>query len=307
MLCSVALIAAASAGLAASANVGSNSPPWDLASLKSLVVFGDSYSDDSRLNYFVTHNDSAPPVGWVDPAVSDSCHRPFSRPSLIHSQNYQSADGGRVWPEYVAQYGGAKIYNYAVSGAVCSNDITPRTLTYPALFPAIAQYELPAYLADSNYTLANGTKFIDQDPSTTAYAFWIGTNDLGNNAFLTDSQVNGTNIEDYLDCVYDQIQGVYDNGARYFVLMNVVPLNLAPLYALPANGGVGANHYWPQKPSNLTEISYRMMEQVVGVNAVYKYRTPFAAQVARRYPGAKFAVFDVHGLVSNELGYEAYH
>jgi len=135
-------------------------------------------------------------------------------------------------------------------------------------------------------------------PSSTVYTFWIGTNDLGNYAFITDSQVNGTNIEDYVDCVYDQVQRVYDNGGRYFVLMNVAPLNLAPLYATPSMGGVGANQYWPQKPQNLTEISYRMMEQVVGVDAVYKYRTPFEAELNRRYPGSHFAVMDMHGLVS---------
>lgn len=199
----------------------------------------------------------------------------------------------------MAQYAGPNIYNYAVSGAVCSNDITPRYLGDGIDFPAIAQYEVPAYLADSKYITPNGKKFLKDSPNNTVYAFWIGTNDLGVDAFLTDSQVNDTDIEDYLDCVYDQVQDVYQNGGRYFVLMNVVPLNLAPLYATPADGGVGDNEYWTDKPSNITEISYRMMEQVVGVNAVYKYRTPFDVVIKGRYPGAHFAVYDVHGLVSD--------
>lgn len=183
---------------------------------------------------------------------------------------------------------------------MCSNNITPRTFTYiNADFPDIEQYELPAYLADSKFTTGNGTKFMQDDPSSTVYSFWIGTNDLGVYAFLSDAQVNGTNIEDYVDCVYEQIERVYNNGGRYFVLMNVVPLNLAPLYATPENAGIGANHYWPDKPMNLTEISFRMMEQVVGVNAVYKYRTPFEVVIERRYPGAHFAVMDMHGLVSD--------
>ena len=45
------------------------------------------------------------------------------------SQSYDAADGGRIWGEYVKQYTGANLYNYAVSGAVCSNDITPRNLS----------------------------------------------------------------------------------------------------------------------------------------------------------------------------------
>ena len=42
---------------------------WNLRQLTSLVVFGGSYSDDSRLGYFITNNGNAPPVGWVDPVV----------------------------------------------------------------------------------------------------------------------------------------------------------------------------------------------------------------------------------------------
>ena len=51
-----------------------------------MVVFGDSYTDDSRLGYFQQHNGSAPPVGWVDPI------------------NYGASSGGRIWAEYVRQY-----------------------------------------------------------------------------------------------------------------------------------------------------------------------------------------------------------
>jgi hypothetical protein len=43
---------------------------WNLAGFKSLVTFGDSYTDESRYNYFATHNGSAPPPGWIDPPVS---------------------------------------------------------------------------------------------------------------------------------------------------------------------------------------------------------------------------------------------
>lgn len=42
---------------------------WNLKQFTSLVVFGDSYSDDSRLAYFIENNGTAPPVGWVNPVV----------------------------------------------------------------------------------------------------------------------------------------------------------------------------------------------------------------------------------------------
>lgn len=69
-----ALVAAASAlampGLEPRHGSGyGSSHSWNLKKFTSLVVFGDSYSDDSRLGYFITNNGSAPPVGWVDPVV----------------------------------------------------------------------------------------------------------------------------------------------------------------------------------------------------------------------------------------------
>ncbi len=45
---------------------------WDLKKFSSLVIFGDSYSDDSRLGYFISNG--TPPVGWINPPV----RRPFS-------------------------------------------------------------------------------------------------------------------------------------------------------------------------------------------------------------------------------------
>lgn len=264
-----------------------------------LVAFGDSYTDDSRLNYFGSNNGTPPPVGWVDPVASSI---PGPRSDGIHIliqnfQNYAASSGGRIWVEYVKQYAGVNLYNYAVSGAVCSNDITPRTYT-TFDFPAVKEYEVPAFIADSKYVEPDGTKFVIDPQEETVYTIWIGTNDLGNDALLTDSQVKGTNIVDYMDCVYEQLQRLYDTGARYFVILNAAPLNLAPLYGLPGKGGKATSSYWPDKPSNTTEISYRMMEQVVTVNAIYKYQTPFVAEISKTFTEAKFAVMDVHALVS---------
>lgn len=42
---------------------------WAINNFKALVAFGDSYTDESRLSYFLSHNCEAPPVGWVGPVV----------------------------------------------------------------------------------------------------------------------------------------------------------------------------------------------------------------------------------------------
>ncbi|RAH76820.1 hypothetical protein BO86DRAFT_451402 [Aspergillus japonicus CBS 114.51] len=281
-------------GLKASASSG-----WGPRKFTTLVTFGDSYTDDTRFSYFSTHNDSAPPVGWVEPDANIS------------------SSGGPTWPHYVSTFHPTtkNRYNYAVAGATCSNEIIARAYDPTAgyLFPSVLDYEVPAFTADAAYTdPATNQPFLNLAADETVYAIWIGTNDLGNNAFLTDSQLNNATLVDYLDCVYTALDGVYnassggsarkDKGgsraAKYFVIMNVVPLQLAPLYATPDNGGVGPNNYWKDKPANLTEISGRMEGQVVLVNEAFRYRTPVEVLVKKRWPGVQVAVMDVYSLIS---------
>lgn len=224
---------------------------------------------------------------------------------LNTSSNTQYANKTRHIVRALTPEQGANLYNYAVSGAVCSNELTPRVWSsINAPFPSVKDYEVPAFIADANYTEpGNDTKFLDIPTESTVYSLWIGTNDLGNYALLTDSQVAGTTIINYTDCVYNQLQRLYDFGGRYFVLQNVVPLELTALYGLPPplGGGVGNNRYWPDKlngtTANLTEVHYRMLETVVTANSIFEYRTPFAVEINRRYPGAHFAVMDNYGLV----------
>lgn len=99
-------------------NSSPNNQPWSTSRFNSLITFGDSYTDENRISYFVTHNNTAPPPGTL-------------LPETVHA-----ASGGRTWPRYVVQYTGKdvggkfvpglELYNYAVSGAPCSNEITPR-------------------------------------------------------------------------------------------------------------------------------------------------------------------------------------
>jgi len=83
---------------------------WDVANFDSLVTFGDSYTDENRLSYIIQNNYTLPPTGTYFP------------------ESLNTASGGRTWPRFVVQYTDEQLelYDYAVSGAVCSNNITPR-------------------------------------------------------------------------------------------------------------------------------------------------------------------------------------
>ncbi|KAG9231626.1 GDSL lipase/esterase, partial [Amylocarpus encephaloides] len=239
--------------------------------------------DESRLGYFFGSGGAPPPPGTLLPPSNNT------------------AGGGITWARYVSLSSGAMLYNYAVSGAVCSNEIIYRYLAgIKQAFPDVV-YEVNAFVADADFvnaTTNSNTLYTNRRAHNTVYSMWIGTNDLGADAFLTDSSLNGTTIPDYVDCIFSRFDTLYKNGARYFVLMNTAPLELSPLYGLPGAGGQTASHYWPDKPSNITEVSYKMKEYTRLVNDVLKYQTPFELHIAKRYPGASIAVFDTHSLMS---------
>ena len=126
---------------------------WKESQFDSLIAFGDSYTDESRLGYFINHNGSAPPIGYLGP------------------ESLSASDGGRIWARYVVQYSDEKInlYNYAVSGAVCSNEITPRWFSaINADFPDLNGYEVPAFLADKAYDINSATNQTLFSPALTA-------------------------------------------------------------------------------------------------------------------------------------------
>ncbi|KAH9868877.1 hypothetical protein J1614_007952 [Plenodomus biglobosus] len=262
---------------------GRPSHRWKEGKFKTLVTFGDSFTDENRLGYFINNNGSAPPVAWEQPV------------------GLTTASGGRNWARYASIYSNATLYNYAVSGAVCSNEVTPRNFAaINAPFPDIAGYEVPAFISDSKALTSNGTKFFTGKASSTVYAIWIGTNDLGNDAFLTDSQVPGKTVSDYIDCVYDQVTRLYDNGARNFILMNLTPLDLIPQYASPEMNGLPATQFFANKPLfNASAIHGRMQQTVSALNQIYAYRTPFAALMSGDYHGAQFANFNVNKLMTD--------
>lgn len=211
---------------------------------------------------------------------------------LMPIQRSDTNSGGQTWPRYVNYYAGAISYNYAVSGAVCSNkQVTRYYDKINGSYPDVEGYEIPAFIADKNFKGPNGAPILDIPAEETVYSMWIGTNDVGANAYLTDSQAPNLTLVDYLQCVYDQFDRLYAEGGRYFVLMNLIPLQLSPLYAPPDKGGIG-------KSVNMTETSYRMKEQVNLLNNNAKFQTPYESLLARRYPGAKWALFDMYSLVS---------
>jgi hypothetical protein len=163
--------------------------------------------------------------------------------------------------------------------------------------------EIPGFLGDIAYVNASSgtnTFYTNRQPNNTVYALWIGTNDLGIDAFLTDSQHEGLTITDYVDCIWQVFDAIYATGGRRFVLLNNAPLEHTPMYAAPQNGGTGNNVYWTNKTAyNMTDYEQKMLEYTTNTNTIFEYGVPFQLLVKARWPGAEFAVFDVHQLLTD--------
>ncbi|CAK7215785.1 hypothetical protein SCUCBS95973_002595 [Sporothrix curviconia] len=246
-----------------------------------LVVFGDSYSDDGRVSYYVAHNGSAPP------------------PGTLQTQVTVTASGGLTWGQLVQQaVPGLAFFDYAVSGAVCSNQLTPRffaAINKP--FPAVMDEEVPSFRAD---VAGNHTLYQNRTADNTVYALWIGTNDLGFGGFLSDAQAAGTNLSSYVDCVWQVLDAIYAAGGRRIVLFNQAPLHLAPMYRPQSAGGAGNNQYWANKTLyNETEYAGKILEYTTSVNTIFAYGVPYWTRVRRRWLGAAVAVFDTHQLLTD--------
>ncbi|KAI0906997.1 carbohydrate esterase family 16 protein [Ustulina deusta] len=251
--------------------------------VKNLILFGDSYTDEGRLQYFIRSGGVAPPLGTVMP----------------HSN--VTAAGGYSWPYYASQKLGAATYNYAVSGAVCSNEIVFRYFDQiNGPFPSVIDYEVPAFKADVEYatTTPNTTFLQGRTPENSVYTLWIGTNDLGKGGFLRGQQIKGKTISDYIDCVWSLFDEVYSTGGRRFALFTQAPLELSPLYAAMENGGAGNVGYWPNKTAyNMAEYEEKILEYTTTVNAIYEYGVPFQLLIQKRWPGASFIIFNTHQII----------
>ncbi|KAH7024937.1 uncharacterized protein B0I36DRAFT_295675 [Microdochium trichocladiopsis] len=243
-------------------------PPGAAINFKAVVLFGDSYTDIGTRQY-----------------------RP--RPETGAGDTAKGASGGRMWPQYVQQYSGARIYSYAIAASMCTNAFSPTSGR-----KTIQQDQIPSFLADYKARSATtGQPILDVPAETTLYAIWIGTNDVGPSGFLTDQQQPGLRLPALPDCVYAQIDTLWrDAGARHFVLMNTPPLHLAPQYQPLERGG---NGFMAQFDSNLTRSTEKVRNYVGLVNSLYDWRSGYHVLVGKRWAGSTLAVFDVEALMTD--------
>ena len=101
-----------------------------------LVTFGDSYTDDGRLWYYVENNGQGPPPGVL--------------PTIYNV----TSGGGLSWGQLIQQMTpGLNYVNYAISGAACSNELTARyNVLINENLPSVIDNAIPSFKQDVNFT-----------------------------------------------------------------------------------------------------------------------------------------------------------
>ncbi|KAH7871633.1 GDSL lipase/esterase [Lentinula edodes] len=218
-----------------------------LARITDVVLFGDSYTDQSRQH-----------------SISNGTY-PGKDYQEVFPPNDTAADGGVQWPWYLGLYGNYTIWNYAVGGAVCSNNLTP---LYGE--PDVSSGQQAWFIQDHIDAGNASQQKLLLDPSSFVVVQFIGTNDVGIGSFLTADQAANVSLPDVVDCQLDSIRTMHLLGARNFILNSLIPLQLTGLYS---NSSAPTIYYpevhdgdaWNKGMYNLVHSLNRMLSDGINV------------------------------------------
>ena len=131
----------------------------------------------------------------------------------------KTTSGGYNWVDnLVAKYNTSLVhaYDFAVAGATVDSNLIPPYQSQVRSF--VQQVEI----FTRHYSNTSGT----WKPQDSLFTAWFGMNDIPRGESLTDwATISGETIQQYLK----QAQNLYDVGSRYFVFLEVPPLQRTPL------------------------------------------------------------------------------
>lgn len=191
------------------------------AGITDVVIFGDSFSDQSRLYSLI--NGTYPGKNYQS----------------VYPPDAIAGDGGFQWPYYLGLYGNYTIWNYAVGGAVCSEALTPLD-GIPDVTSGQPAWFIEDHMVSDNKT---GEQTLLLDPDSFTVIVFIGTNDVGMSSFISNDQLANVSLPDIADCQLNAIRNMHSLGARHFILNALTPLHLTKLYSNSSE----PTFYWPKE------------------------------------------------------------
>lgn len=180
---------------------------------------GPTQTANPGVKYFISFGDSYSQTGFDYTGTKPSANNPLGNPNLPG----WTASGGLNWVGFMVTEFNTTLrmsYNFAYGGATVDADlVTPYTSTVLSLIDQVAQF------GDS---LASHPDYAPWTADNTLVGVWMGVNDIGNSYWREDvDSLMAQVVERY----FEQLQIIYNAGARQFVLLSV-PRELLPPFPL---------------------------------------------------------------------------
>ncbi|KAJ9149472.1 Carbohydrate esterase family 16 protein [Pleurostoma richardsiae] len=179
----------------------SSAPGSVITGTKYLITFGDSYSQ----------------TGFDVTSTKPSAANPLGNPTLPG----WTASGGLNWVGFLVSQLNTSLtlsYNFAYGGATTDASLVqPYTSTVLSFVDQVSQF---------SSSIASHPSYAPWTAANTLVGVWMGVNDVGNSYWLANET---TLLGQIMDRYFEQLQILYDAGARDFVLLSVPPITKTPM------------------------------------------------------------------------------
>ncbi|WYZ43343.1 hypothetical protein EsH8_VI_001042 [Colletotrichum jinshuiense] len=174
------------------------------------------------VKYFITFGDSYSQTGFNINSTKPNPQNPLGNPDLPG----WTASGGLDWVGFmVTQFNASLTYSYNLAYGGATTDaslIAPYTSTVLSFIDQVTEF---------SRSLAPKPSWAPWTADNALVGVWMGVNDVGNAFWLSNREALLVQV---LGRYFDQLQILYNAGARKFVLLSVPPTQKTPL--MLANG-----------------------------------------------------------------------
>ena len=254
--------------------------------LKSDTSSSSSWPGWRNINHLFVFGDSYTQTGFQTSLTQPSASNPMGNPTY---PGYTSSNGPNWVGFLTTTYNASQLLTYTLASGGATVDaalVAPYAPTVLSLKDQVQSQFLPTY--GSHPASAPWTS------SSSLFAFFIGINDVGNSWWL-----GNTTLYDAIFTVYaNQLDALYDTGARNFLFLTVPPVNLAPLTLHAGDAATAV----PQEGKVIADWNKRLGVMVAAFQAKHPSAANTTTTTTKTFVHDTWAVFNK--VIENPKGYE---
>jgi len=176
-----------------------------------------SANGSTPFQYFISFGDSYSQTGFNVSLSKPSASNPIGNPNF---PGYTTDNGNNWIDNVVAKYNNSLIYSYNFASGGATTDaslVAPFANTVFSLVDQVSQF---------SSSLGKKPSYAPWTSENALFGIWIGVNDVGNAWGQSDWTTLAPEI---VTRYFQEVQSLYDDGARNFVFLTVPPIQKTPL------------------------------------------------------------------------------